>query len=93
MGIDVPHPGVDNSFYRPNLPIGTAPNTIHIDPIAIANGAPDPSNPERKYYPYYQWICFVFFIQAIIFYLPHYMWKMSEGGLMQILSMGKLIQV
>src|SRR5699024_7179111 len=41
----------------------------------------------------YQWICFMLFLQAIIFYLPHYIWKFSEGGLMQTLTMGKLLLV
>ena|SRR6218665_1682609 len=34
----------------------------------------------RVYHKYYQWVCFVLFLQAIMFYFPRYLWKMSEGG-------------
>lgn len=29
---------------------------------------------------YYQWVCFVLFIQSMIFYLPRHLWKAWEGG-------------
>ncbi|CAG0917117.1 unnamed protein product [Notodromas monacha] len=29
---------------------------------------------------YYQWVPFVLFLQAIMFYFPHYLWKSLEGG-------------
>lgn len=34
----------------------------------------------RVYHAYYQWVCFVLFFQAILFYLPHYLWKAIENG-------------
>lgn len=38
---------------------------------------------ENKIYQrYYQWISLVFVIQAGILYIPAYLWKISEGGLM-----------
>ncbi|XP_022919626.1 innexin inx1 [Onthophagus taurus] len=43
---------------------------------------------ERKYYTYYQWVCFVLFFQGIACYLPHIIWKMGEGQLMRTLVMG-----
>lgn len=89
VGLEVPHPGVDNSFNRAyNVPPESSAQT---DPLVLANGALDESSPQRKYYPYYQWICFVLFIQAIIFYLPHYIWKGAEGLLMQTLTMGSCL--
>ncbi|XP_073995060.1 innexin inx2-like [Rhodnius prolixus] len=33
-----------------------------------------------KYHTYYQWVCFVLFFQAVLFYTPHYLWKNWEGG-------------
>lgn len=36
---------------------------------------------------YYQWVCFVLFFQAIIFYLPRYVWKLWEGGRIKSLVM------
>lgn len=33
-----------------------------------------------KYHAYYQWVPFVLFLQAIMFYGPHYVWRNMEGG-------------
>lgn len=41
----------------------------------------------KKYYTYYQWVCFALFFQGIACYLPHMIWKMSEGQLMRTLVM------
>ncbi|RWS05636.1 Innexin inx2-like protein [Dinothrombium tinctorium] len=35
---------------------------------------------KRVYHKYYQWVCFVLFLQAVCFYIPRYFWKMWEGG-------------
>lgn len=40
-----------------------------------------------KYHKYYQWVCFVLFFQAILFYIPHYLWKIFESG-----RISKLVQ-
>ncbi|XP_035222705.1 innexin inx2-like [Stegodyphus dumicola] len=42
---------------------------------------------EHKYYAYYQWICFILFLQAIFFYLPFYLWSVWEGGLLRAVTM------
>lgn len=34
----------------------------------------------RVYHAYYQWVCFVLFLQAVLFYIPRYCWKAFEGG-------------
>jgi hypothetical protein len=34
----------------------------------------------RVYHKYYQWVCFVLFLQAAMFYIPRYLWKLWEGG-------------
>jgi hypothetical protein len=38
-----------------------------------------------KYHKYYQWVCFVLFLQAALFYIPRYLWKSSEGGKIRML--------
>ncbi|XP_012538834.1 innexin inx1 [Monomorium pharaonis] len=42
----------------------------------------------RKYYTYYQWVCFVLFFQAVLCYIPQWLWSVWEGGLMRALVMG-----
>jgi len=43
---------------------------------------------KRVYHKYYQWVCFVLFIQAIMFYIPRYLWKVWEGGRLRSLVLG-----
>ncbi|KAK4030986.1 innexin inx3 [Daphnia magna] len=35
---------------------------------------------ERRIHSYYQWVPFVLFLQGILFYLPHWIWKQCEDG-------------
>ncbi|KAF0299720.1 Innexin inx2 [Amphibalanus amphitrite] len=42
---------------------------------------------EIKYHKYYQWVCFVLFFQAILFFVPRYLWKIWEGGKCKMLVM------
>ncbi|KAI1293482.1 Innexin inx1 [Halotydeus destructor] len=48
---------------------------------------------QKKFYTYYQWVCFALFVQGILFYVPYYLWKLWEGGLMRAISMGMQIAV
>ena len=45
---------------------------------------------EVKYHKYYQWVCFVLFLQAAITYIPRYLWKSSEGGKIRLLVQSTL---
>lgn len=36
---------------------------------------------EITIHSYYQWVPFVLFLQGLLFYLPHFLWKKWEGGL------------
>ncbi|CAG0893462.1 unnamed protein product [Cyprideis torosa] len=49
-------------------------------------GVPYPEE-EIKYHKYYQWMCFFLFFQAILFYVPRYLWKTWEGGKVKMLVM------
>lgn len=40
---------------------------------------------EVKYHKYYQWVCFVLFFQAMLFYVPRYLWKTWEAGRIKML--------
>lgn len=42
----------------------------------------------KKYYSYYQWVCFVLFFQAILCYVPKFIWDSWESGLMRTIVMG-----
>lgn len=35
---------------------------------------------------YYQWVCIVFCFQALLFYIPRYLWKTWEGGRLRLLA-------
>lgn len=41
---------------------------------------------KMKYYKYYQWVLFSLIFQGIFFYIPHYIWKIWEGGKMRMLT-------
>lgn len=43
---------------------------------------------EKKHHAYYQWVPFVLFLQAILFYVPHQIWKKLEGGKINALASG-----
>jgi innexin len=34
---------------------------------------------------YYQWMVFVFIIQALVFYIPSYLWSIWEAGRLEML--------
>uniref|UniRef100_A0A0K8RDF6 Innexin n=1 Tax=Ixodes ricinus TaxID=34613 RepID=A0A0K8RDF6_IXORI len=47
----------------------------------------------RRYNAYYQWVYFMLFFQAILFYVPYYIWKNWEGGLLEAITMGMQVVI
>lgn len=41
-----------------------------------------------RYHNYYRWVCLCLTIQALLFYVPHYIWKTLEGGKLIAYSSG-----
>ncbi|CAG0917094.1 unnamed protein product [Notodromas monacha] len=46
------------------------------------------SDYDAHYHAYYQWVPFFLFLQAILFYMPHYIWRLIDGGKMKSLVQG-----
>ena len=46
----------------------------------------DDAYDDHKDTAYYQWVAFMLVINAIIFIIPHQLWKLHEGGLMKAFS-------
>jgi len=51
-------------------------------------GVAPPADEEIRYHKYYQWVCFTLFFQAILFYIPRYLWKVWEAGKLKFLVSG-----
>ncbi|XP_021925145.1 innexin inx3-like [Zootermopsis nevadensis] len=41
---------------------------------------------EVQHHNYYQWVPFVLFLQGLLFYVPHWLWKNWEGGKIKMIS-------
>lgn len=62
----------------------TVKNLRH-SPHALRPGVGGAPTGELQYHTYYQWVCFVLFVQAALFYVPRYVWKAWEGDRMRTL--------
>ncbi|XP_036221671.2 innexin inx7 [Bactrocera oleae] len=51
-------------------------------------GPEESQHEEVKRHGYYQWVPFVLFGQALLFYIPHSLWKSIEGGRIKALVFG-----
>lgn len=56
------------------------------DEVAYPGVAPHVPGEKVVYHTYYQWVCFVLFLQALFFYIPRYIWKTIEGRRIQNLT-------
>ncbi len=62
--------------------VGLERRRVGVD--AVAPGVGHQLN-EKKQHKYYQYVCFILFIQAVFFYTPRYIWKMREGNILESL--------
>ena len=49
---------------------------------------PEEAHAERRIHSYYQWVPFVLFLQGVLFYLPHWLWKQWEDGKVRNMTEG-----
>jgi len=47
--------------------------------LGVIQGEGD-DHPDNVFHNYYQWVCFVLFLQAVAFYAPYMVWKWVEKG-------------
>lgn len=70
----------------------TVPNhynsKIGEDSAQFGVGAFNPDKDKISYKAYYQWVPFVLFLQAMMFYLPHSIFKAWEGGKVRAIIAG-----
>lgn len=49
---------------------------------------PEEANAEKRIHSYYQWVPFVLFLQGVLFYMPHWLWKQWEDGKVRNMTEG-----
>ena len=90
QGHDIAHPGVApikmngrEPVYHKYYQVRPAPCTRFLYLRII------PLNAHCDMYDF-QWVCFVLFFQAGLFYVPRYLWKATEGGRVNMLAAVRL---
>ncbi|XP_012251056.2 innexin inx7 [Athalia rosae] len=77
-------------FFTSTFTVAKHMNLSAVRDGTIAHPGVGPVKPgdEVVHHAYYQWVPFFLFFQGILFYLPHYFWKLKEGGRMKALVTG-----
>jgi len=79
VGIDIPHIGVGPPVPPPP---SVAAAAADINLVKVTEEG------EEIRHAWYQWVCFVLFLQAVMCYVPHYLWKSWEGGKLGLILQG-----
>lgn len=66
---------------------GLGIDTSYDPPRNVIDHRRTAANPDDQllFQKYYQWVCVVFCIQALMFYLPRYLWRLWENGRLNLL--------
>jgi len=62
--------------------VGPHPSTFDRDLVSVTEEG------DEVRHAWYQWVVFVLFFQALLCYLPHFLWKAWEGGKLAMLLQG-----
>ena len=68
LGKDVPHPGV-----APMRNVNKERNELESGHVGWTKDG------DEIRHAWYQWVPFILFFQAVLCYIPHYLWKAAEG--------------
>jgi len=74
-------------FMKATFTLSRSQGAFHLDShhgIGQGNHREDENN---EFHNYYQWVCFMLFLQAIFFYFPYITWKNVEKGRMKKMLM------
>ncbi|XP_046398257.1 innexin inx2-like [Ischnura elegans] len=56
------------------------PHHPGVKPVPYNSSSPFQFIERVEYQKYYQWVGFVLILQAVLFYVPFYLWNLWEGG-------------
>ena len=74
------------TFTLPYNLVGKNSQNIVYQGVGTYSGLVDVTeNGDEIYHAWYQWVSFVLFFQAVLFYFPHWLWKYWEGGKLSLI--------
>ncbi|KAK2710341.1 innexin inx2-like [Artemia franciscana] len=71
----------------------TVPEATKVGQAVAHPGVKQPDEEEVMYHKYYQWVVFMLFFQAMMFYIPRYIWKTAEKGRLSIMTFSLTVPI